>query len=96
MDGQGRDGHDAEVPPTAVPVRRTPSFMAASMPPALGRDHLTAVWAELVVEKGSVLFADESARSVTVQSGGTVAIPPRVRHHIEPADDAVFHIQFYK
>ena len=85
-----------EVPPEAVPVRRTPSFTAANMPPALGRSHLTSVWAELVVEEGSVLFADETPRRVTVCAGGRIAIAPKVGHHIEPADGAVFHVQFYK
>ncbi len=66
------------------------------MPPALGRSHHTAVWAELVVEEGSVLFVDDESRRVTVAAGDRVAIVPRVSHHIEPADDAVFHVQFYK
>lgn len=84
------------MPPTAVPARRTPSFAAASMPPALGRAHRTSVWAELVVEEGSVLFAEEGSRRATVRAGDSIAIAPMVAHHIEPADDAVFHLQFYK
>ena len=84
-----------EVPQEAVPGRRTPSFTAESMPPALGRAHLTSVWAELVVEEGSVDFADEASRRVTVTAGRRVAIPPDVSHHVEPAQDAVFHVQFY-
>ena len=85
-----------DLPRDAAPVRRTPSFTAASMPPALGRAHLTSVWAELVVEEGSVLFADENPRRVAVPAGSRIVIVPQVSHHIEPADDAVFHVQFYK
>ena len=85
-----------EVPPAAVPARRTPSFTAESMPPALGRSHLTSVWAELVVEEGSVQFTDEASRNVNVTAGQRTAIPPDIHHHIEPAQDAVFHIQFYR
>lgn len=85
-----------DVPPTAVPVRRTPSFTAASMPPALGRSHRTSVWAELVVEEGAVLFADDVRRRVTVANGSRIAIAPGAAHRIEPADDALFHIQFYR
>ena len=85
-----------EVPPTARAVRRTPSFTTTSMPPALGRSHRTSVWAELVVEEGSVLFADDQSRRVVVRAGHRIAIAPRVAHCIEPTDDAVFHVQFYR
>ncbi|MDE0135118.1 MAG: DUF1971 domain-containing protein [Acidimicrobiaceae bacterium] len=76
-------------------VRRTPSFTATSMPPTLRRSHLTSVWAELVVEEGSVLYTDETPRRATVRNDSRIAIAPGVAHHIEPADDALFHIQFY-
>lgn len=85
-----------EVPPTTVPVRRTPSFTAASMPPALGRSHRTSVWAELVVAEGSVLFVGEARRRVTVTNGRRIAIAPGAVYRIEPADDALFHIQSYR
>ena len=85
-----------EVPPTAIAVRRTPSFTVTSMPPALRRSHLASVWAELVVEEGSVLYTDETPRRATVSHGSRIAIAPGVAHHIEPAEDALFHIQFYR
>ncbi len=85
-----------EVPQEAVPARRTRSFTAESMPSALGRAHLTSVWAELVVEEGSVRFIDEAARDITTTAGQRTPIPPGVHHHIEPSQDAVFHIQFYR
>lgn len=66
------------------------------MPPALGRSHLTSVWAELVVEQGSALFVDDTSRRVLVSAGSRTPIEPGVAHHIEPAADAVFHVQFYK
>jgi len=50
------EGIGTDIPEAAVPGRRTPAFTAESMPPALAKDHRTTVWAELVVEEGTVLF----------------------------------------
>ena len=85
-----------EIPIAAVPGRRTPTFTAESMPPALANDHRTTVWAELVVLEGTVLFVDESSRNVTAATGGRVVIVPDTYHHIEPSDDAQFYVQFYE
>ena len=45
---------------------------------------------------GSVLFVDEGPRRVRAAAGERVPIIPGVRHHIEPAPDAAFYIQFYE
>ena len=57
---------------------------------------MTSAWAELVVLDGSVLFVDDTPRRVRAAAGERVPIVPGVRHHIEPAHDAAFHIQFYE
>ena len=85
-----------EITSTAVPGRRTPTFTATTAPAGLLRDHLTAAWAELVVLAGSVRFVEETGRRVTASPGQRVTIMPGVRHHVEPADDAEFYIQFYE
>ncbi|MCY4630618.1 MAG: DUF1971 domain-containing protein [bacterium] len=85
-----------EIPAAAVPGRRTATFTATTTPAGLLRDHLTAVWAELVVLAGSVLFVDETSRRITATPGRRVTIVPRTRHHVEPADDAEFYVQFYE
>ena len=84
------------IPAGAVPGRRTPTFTAGSMPPALAKDHRTTVWAELVVLAGTVLFIDQTPRSVIAAAGIRVVIVPDAYHHIEPSDDAEFYIQFYE
>lgn len=85
-----------EIPIAAVPGRRTPTFTAESMPPALAKDHRTTVWAELVVLEGTVLFVDETSRNVSAVAGSRVVIAPDIYHHIKPSEDAQFYIQFYE
>ena len=80
----------------AVPGRRTATFTARTTPAGLLRDHLTAVWGELVVLAGSVRFVEETGRRVVASPGCRVTIVPRTRHHVEPADDAEFYVQFYE
>ncbi len=45
---------------------------------------------------GSVLFVDDSPRRVRAVAGERVPILPGVSHHIEPAHDAAFYVQFYE
>ena len=62
----------------------------------LSTSHVTSTWAELVVLDGSVLFVDDSPRRVRAAAGERVPIIPGVSHHIEPACDAAFYVQFYE
>ena len=80
----------------AVMGRRTSTFNAVTTPAGLLRDHLTVVWAELVVLVGSVLFVEETSRRIVATPGSCVVIVPGVRHRVEPAEDAEFYIQFYE
>lgn len=45
---------------------------------------------------GSVLFIDDTPRRVRAAAGERVPIIPGVHHHIEPAPDAEFYVQFYE
>lgn len=86
------------LPPGLVEARRTPRFDLGSLPEALAEPHRTTVWAELVVERGSVGFLDlegPSPRDLRVDAGGRAVIVPDIEHRIEPSVDARFHIQFY-
>ena len=50
------------------------------------------------VRAGSVRFAFEDAPddAIIVSADGSVDIPPQQRHHVEPADDAVFVVKFHR
>ena len=78
------------------PGRTTPSFTRDTVPAALRSAHHTTVWAELMVEQGAVLFVEEDPSWQTqVTAGHSQVIVPNRKHHVEPAADAVFHVQFY-
>lgn len=38
----------------------------------------------------------ENSQHVMVSAGSRIVIVPQDSHHIEPTDDAVLHLQFYK
>lgn len=87
--------------PTGLTLARTtPVFTADSVPDGLRRAHEVAdgVWGRLVVSEGTVrfVFEDSPEAPVDVAAGGSVDIPPRRRHHVEPAPDAVFTVEFHK
>jgi tellurite resistance-related uncharacterized protein len=86
-----------ELPEGVVPGRKTPTFSAESVPPALLKAHHTTVWAELVVLEGSVEFTYESTPPVpiTARAGERVVIVPNKKHHIAPDAQASFYVQFY-
>ena len=84
------------IPDHLRPVRRTPDFTAATVPAGLLAAHRTTAWAELVVTSGTVVFVEEEAmRSIPVGAGERHVIVPELIHHVEPEDDAEFHVQFY-
>ncbi len=81
-------------------VRTTPEFTAVSTPSGLRSAHEVAdgVWGRLRVRRGSVRFVFEDARddAMVISADGSVDIPPQRRHHVEPADDAVFVVEFHR
>ncbi|WP_419918100.1 DUF1971 domain-containing protein [Candidatus Poriferisocius sp.] len=88
--------NEPRIPSGAVTGRKTPVFNARTMPPALGRDHIATVWAELTVVRGSVQFLEETGRSQTATPGNPVTITPNLKHHVVPNPNAEFYIQFYE
>ena len=86
-----------ELPRGVVPGRKTPTFTASSVPPALLEAHHTTVWAELVLLEGSVGFTYEATpeAAITASSGERVVIVPIEKHHVAPDEMASFYVQFY-
>lgn len=86
----------AELPDGLVVGRRTPTFTAETVPPALTKAHLTAAWAVVEVEAGALEFVDEATGDRHwLQAGARHVIVPGQRHHVEPDDAAVFAVQFW-
>ena len=46
------------LPSVLVEARRTPLFGFASLPDQLAESHRTTVWAELIVQSGTVRYTD--------------------------------------
>ena len=87
---------DRLLPDGLMPGRTTPSFTHETVPNALRNAHHTTVWAELIVERGSVLFVEEDPRwQVLVIADSSQPIVPNRKHHVEPEPGAVFRVQFY-
>jgi tellurite methyltransferase len=92
----GTNRGDYQIPDSARPGRRTPTFDHTSVPPALLREHRTTTWAELVVVAGSVTFHDALDGWTAVASpDSSVVIVPDRPHHIDPDEAAEFYVQFY-
>ena len=76
------------LPTHLVEARRTPVFDLASLPGPLAVPHRTTVWAELIVEGGSVRYLDlegEPKRDERLDEGDRAVIAPGVSHQIEPS-----------
>jgi hemoglobin len=89
---------DVQLPTGLIEGRRTPRFATATLPEPLATVHRTTVWAELIVEAGTVGYVDmdEPARAVRLEAPESIVIAPGVAHQIEPSTDAVFFVQFYR
>ncbi len=85
-----------ELPEGLVKGRRTPTFTVDTVPLALTKAHLTAAWAVVEVEAGSLEFVDEATGDrFVLESGARHVIVPGQRHHVEPDDAAAFAVQFW-
>lgn len=77
-------------------ARRTPTFTAESVPPALLQNHRTSVWAQLEVESGTVEFVEEDGNWRAIGApGAPVSIVPDRPHRVVPSADATFAVQFF-
>ncbi|MGA9276855.1 DUF1971 domain-containing protein [Ilumatobacter sp.] len=87
------------LPAHLVEARRTPLFDFRSLPDPLAESHRTTVWAQMLVQAGSVRYIDldgEERRDVIIEAGDGAAIVPGIEHMVEPSTDAQFFIQFYR
>jgi len=88
----------AELPAGLRAKRTTATWDAQTMPAALRRAHRVAArtWGLLEVERGAVRFQAETTPpiDVIVTPDAVQPIPPELDHHVEPNEDARFHITF--
>ena len=88
----------AELPEGLRPTRTTATWDASTVPAALLRAHRVAAgtWGLLEVDTGEVRFhaATNPPIDVVVTPDRAQPIPPELDHHIEPSEDARFHVTF--
>lgn len=87
------------LPAGAERVRTTPEFTVDTVPPALLAAHRVAdeVWGRLCVMAGELTFVvEESGERRTLAAGDSQVIEPGLFHHVEPAADARFAVEFHR
>lgn len=93
-------GHPTELPDGLELARTTDVLDEQHHPGGLLRAHQVAdgVWGRLVVRTGSLRFVFEDAgdEPSTVAAGGSVVIPPAVKHHVEFTGPVSFVIEFHR
>ncbi len=88
-----------EMPSDVVAYKQTAIFTADSVPPALRKDHATAVgvWGRVVVLEGRLRYrVDALATDVELSPERPGIVVPEVRHHVEPLGPARFFVEFYR
>ncbi|MPY91718.1 MAG: DUF1971 domain-containing protein [Acidimicrobiia bacterium] len=88
------------IPSGATLRRTTDELTAETVPAGLLRGHRVAegVWGLLRVRAGSVRFVleDGPSEGVLLAAGDEQVIEPGLPHHVEPAPDARFVVEFYR
>lgn len=90
---------DLRLPAGLELVRTTSVFDTQTVPPGLLSGHRVAggVWGRLVVLEGTVTFVSEDdGERRELSAGDDQAIPPEVRHHLEPGPSARFMVEFHR
>ncbi len=88
------------MPDGLVLTRTTDVFDNVTVPAGLLRAHRVAagVWGRLIVHSGTLgfVFEDETDKPIRVSAGGSVVIPPSLRHHVELDGPATFAVEFHR
>ena len=88
-----------EPPDGVVEYRRTASFTEATIPAGLLRDHRTAtgVWANIVVEAGSLEYTLNSPRRTFLLTSEQPGVaPPMEPHPVNVVGPVRFHVEFLR
>jgi len=88
------------MPPGLTLSRTTPEFTDSSVPAGLLAAHRVAdgCWGRLRVLSGAVtfVFEDEPNDAHVLRVDERIDIPPGRAHHVEPATDARFVVEFHR
>lgn len=96
-------GSPRQLPPDALPYRRTPTFTEATVPAGLLKAHATkdGVWGLIHVESGRLTYRITDPRrpaSESVLEAGSEPgiVEPTILHEVEPKGPVCFHVEFHR
>ena len=91
--------NDLVWPEALVFKRRTPEFNQQDFPEGLKKDHSTkaGVWGRITVVEGLLHYHCDAPvdRSILLEAGMSAAIPPGLRHRVEPQGPVRFYVEFF-
>jgi tellurite resistance-related uncharacterized protein len=87
-----------KLPADVAAYKRTPEFLASTVPGGLLKDHNTkeGVWGLIKVKQGTVEYIIEEKEAYTLTPDFNGVIEPQVKHYVSPSADAVFYVEFYR
>lgn len=88
-----------EWPAGLVPIRRTRSFEADTIPAALRRSHTTkpGVWAKIHVEQGRLRYRLlDPPREWELEAGEVGLVPPEAPHEVEAVGSVRFFVELHR
>lgn len=88
------------LPPDAVPYKRTDTFTQDTTPAKLLDHHRTkaGVWAKIIVEEGelSYVIADRPGEGFILKPGYVGVAEPEALHSVKPRGKTRFYVEFWR
>lgn len=89
-----------ELPADVRPYKRTPTFLASTVPAGLLKAHKTkaGTWGKIVVLKGQLLYRilEPEIEEVLLSPQRYGVVEPTVLHEVAPVDSVEFYVDFHK
>ena len=89
-----------DLPKNLAPYKRTPTFVAESIPKGLLKAHQTkaGTWGKIVILEGQLLYRilQPTVSEVVLSPDTYGVVEPTILHEIAPIGEVSFYVEFYK
>jgi tellurite resistance-related uncharacterized protein len=89
-----------DLPENVAPYKRTPTFLADSIPKGLLKAHQTkaGTWGKIVILEGKLRYRilQPTVSEVLLSPETFGVVEPTILHEIAPVGDVSFYVEFYK